>query len=216
MSPVGITVLISGNVGSSGTNLQAIMDAIKDGKIQDAEIVRVISNRLKAFGLQRARDAGIPTVYHNLKSFSKQHPELTNDDQIRKGYDKALADLILEHRPKRSLVVCAGWMHVLSLDFLDPLERSSVPIINLHPALPNAFNGIDAIERAYLAFQKGLITKTGVMVHCVISDVDAGKPLVIKELDIAKDETCAQLEQRIHSLEWLAIVEGVQLAITSI
>ncbi|KAL9020240.1 MAG: hypothetical protein Q9185_002523 [Variospora sp. 1 TL-2023] len=191
------------------------MDAIKDGKIQDAEIVRVISNRLKAFGLQRARDAGVPTVYHNLKTFGKQHPELTNDDQIRKGYDKALADLILEHRPKRSLVVCAGWMHVLSPNFLDPLERSNVPIINLHPALPNAFNGVDAINRAYQAFQQGLITKTGVMVHYVISEVDAGKPLVIRELDLAKDETCAQLEDRMHNLEWRAIVEGVQLAITN-
>ncbi|KAL9013809.1 MAG: hypothetical protein Q9173_001522 [Seirophora scorigena] len=211
MPSVGITVLISGN----GTNLQAIMDAIKDGKIQDAEIVQVISNRLKAYGLQRARDAGIPTDYHNLKKFGKEHPELANEDQIRRGYDQALADKILDNRRERSLVVCAGWMHVLSPVFLDSLEQSSVPIINLHPALPNAFDGIDALERAYHAFQEGLITKTGVMVHYVISEVDAGKPLVIKELDIARDETCAQLEQRMHSLEWLALVEGVQLAITN-
>lgn len=191
--------------------MQAVIDAVRSGVIEDAKIVRVVSNRLKAFGLQRAREAGIPTTYHNLKKFSEQHPAYGNDAQLREGYDKALAHLILDDQP--NLIVCAGWMHILSREFLDPLQKVGIPTINLHPALPGAFSGVNAIERAYQAFQEGSITKTGVMVHYVIREIDAGKPLVTKELDIDKDETCAQLEERMHSLEWLAIVEGIQRAI---
>ncbi|KAL9603354.1 MAG: hypothetical protein Q9219_001216 [cf. Caloplaca sp. 3 TL-2023] len=209
MPQVGITVLISG----SGTNLQAIIDAINDGRIQQAKIVQVISNRLRAYGLQRAREAGIPTTYHNLKKFGEQHPEL-GDDETRDGYDKALAELVLNDQP--NLVVCAGWMHILSSAFLDPLTEKNVPAINLHPALPGAFNGVDAIQRAYQAFKDGVITKTGVMVHYVISEVDAGQPLVVKELDFDKEETCTQLEQRMHKLEWEAIVEAVHIAIENL
>lgn len=129
-------------------------------------------------------------------------------------YDKALADLVLEDGP--NLMVCAGWLHIVSSAFLDPLAKAGVPAINLHPALPGAFNGINAIERAHQAFLEGSITKTGVMVHYVISEVDAGQPLVVKELEITKGETCTQLEHRMHNLEWVAIVEGVELAIKNI
>ncbi|KAL8773083.1 MAG: hypothetical protein Q9194_004428 [Teloschistes cf. exilis] len=214
MEPKRISVLISGNVSSLGTNLQAIIDAVKDGEIKDANIVRVISNRVKAFGLQRAKEAGIPTLYHNLKKFGEQSPQYQDDLQLRETYDKALAELVLQDQPH--LVVCAGWMHIVSPAFLNPLERAGIPAINLHPALPGAFNGINAIERAYQAFLEGSIAKTGVMIHYVISEVDAGKPLVIKELDIIKGETCAQLEQRMHSLEWVVIVQGVQLALSNL
>ncbi|KAI4167028.1 MAG: hypothetical protein LQ343_007553 [Gyalolechia ehrenbergii] len=220
-----ITVLISGN----GTNLQAIIDAINEGKIQQAQIVQVISNRLNAYGRRRAIDAGIPTAYHNLKTFGEQHPDL-GEKTLRESYDKALADLVLTDQP--NLIVCAGFMHILSPAFLDPLAKSGVPVLNLHPALPNCFPGIDAIGRAYQAFKDGSITKTGVMVHYVIAEIDAvsnllagwflyvlisidskGEPLVIKELDIDSGEELAQLEERIHHLEWQAIIEGVQLAI---
>ncbi|KAL8737650.1 MAG: hypothetical protein Q9181_001464 [Wetmoreana brouardii] len=210
MSPIRITVLISGN----GTNLQAIIDAVKSGEIKDAEIVRVVSNRMKAFGLQRAQQAGIPTLYHNLKAYGKQHLDFQNDSQLRESYDEALADLVLQDQPH--LLVCAGWMHIVSPAFLDPLANAGIPAINLHPALPGAFNGINAIERAHQAFLEGSVTKTGVMIHYVISEVDAGEPLVIKELVILEGETLAQLEERMHNLEWVAIVQGIQLAIERI
>ncbi|KAL9029342.1 MAG: hypothetical protein Q9196_002405 [Gyalolechia fulgens] len=193
-----------------GTNLQAIINAINDGKIQEAQIVRVISNRLNAYGRRRASEAGIPTAYHNLKKFGEQHPDL-GANTLRESYDKALADLVLTDQP--NLIVCAGFMHILSPAFLDPLAKSGVPALNLHPALPNCFPGVDAIGRAYQAFKDGSITKTGVMVHYVIAEIDAGEPLVIKELDIESGEELAQLEERMHHLEWQAIVEGVQLAI---
>ncbi|KAI4196025.1 MAG: hypothetical protein LQ346_003322 [Caloplaca aetnensis] len=197
-----------------GTNLQAIIDAINSGKIQDAKIVRVISDRAKAFGLQRARDADIPTACHSIKTFREQHPEVKDDNRLRKDYDIALVSLVLEDQP--NLVICAGYMRILCPEFLDPLAKAGIPAINLHPALPNAFSGKDAIARAYKEFKDGHISKTGVMVHYVIAEVDAGEPIVIKELIIDKDETCAQLEERMHRLEWLAIVEGTLLAIKTL
>ncbi|KAL8836364.1 MAG: hypothetical protein Q9170_002937 [Blastenia crenularia] len=198
---------------ASGTNLQAIIDAINDGNIQNAEIVRVISNRLDAYGRKRAQKAGIPTTYHNLITFGKKHPELA-DDALRERYDKALADVILDDHP--NLIVCAGFTHILSPAFLEPLAGAGIPAINIHPALPNAFPGSNAIKRAYQAFKDGSITKTGVMVHYVISEIDAGEPLVIKELDVGKEETCEQLEERMHQIEWQAIVQGVQIIVQNL
>ncbi|KAL8857081.1 MAG: hypothetical protein Q9178_006373 [Gyalolechia marmorata] len=198
-----------------GTNLQAIIDAIKDGTIQNAEIVRVVSNRAAAKGLLRAQEADIPTLYHNLRKFGEQNPHhQDNPDLLRQDYDKKLADLVLEDQP--NIVVAAGFMHVLSAAFLDPLAKAGIPAINLHPALPGQFNGINAISRAHHAFVQGSITKTGLVVHYMIAEVDAGEPLVIKELNLQPGESLEQLEQRMHSLEWLAIVEGVQLAIKSL
>ncbi|KAL8731767.1 MAG: hypothetical protein Q9166_003214 [cf. Caloplaca sp. 2 TL-2023] len=197
-----------------GTNLQAIIDAIKNGGIQHAQIVRVLSNRKEAKGLERAREADIPTFYHNLKKFGEQHPSDQEHRPIRERYDEELANLVLKDQPQ--LLVCAGFMHILSPAFLDPLGRVGIPAINLHPALPGAFNGNNAIARAHQAFTQGLITRTGVQVHYVIAEVDAGEPLVIRELDIMPGETLAQLEDRMHSLEWLTIVQGIQLAIANL
>ena len=88
-----------------------------------------------------------------------------------------------------------------------------MPIINLHPALPGQFNGANAIGRAFEAFQKEEITGTGVMIHHVISEVDAGKPIVVKEVQIKKGESEDDLETRIHEVEWKAIVEGTGIVL---
>lgn len=206
MGSTAISVLISGQ----GTNLQALIDACHEKRISNATIVRVISNREKAYGLQRAKNANIPTAYHNLQRYSKQHPD-ESPTKIREGYDKILADIVLADKP--GLVICAGFMHILSPEFLTPLAVAQVPIINLHPALPGAFNGINAIERAHQAFLAGEITRTGVMIHYVISEVDMGEPLLVKEVPLIENETLNELEQRIHVIEWKAIVEGAQIAI---
>ena len=79
-------------------------------------------------------------------------------------------------------------------------QRFPIPCINLHPALPGAFDGAQAIERAYEAFQKGEITKTGVMVHRVIKEVDRGEPLVVREIEIKQGDTIKDLETRIHEV----------------
>lgn len=133
---IRITVLISG----SGTNLQAVIDKTQTGELP-AQIVRVISNRKDAFGLERARRAGIPTTYHNLVKYKKAHAATSEGVQAaRREYDAELARLVLADSPV--LVACLGFMHVLSTNFLQPLEERRVKIINLHPALPGAFNGV--------------------------------------------------------------------------
>ena len=135
-SPVRVTVLISGN----GSNLQAVIDKTSAGQLP-TKIVRVISNRKDAFGLERARRADIPTVYHNFLKYKKQQPATPEGVQAaREEYDAELARLVLQDAP--DLVVCLGFMHVVSAKFLGPLEAAKLKIINLHPALPGAFNGV--------------------------------------------------------------------------
>ena len=146
-----LTVLISG----SGTNLQALIDACHASQQPNppscttstlttdplptlppnAHIVRVISNRKSAYGLQRAQNANIPTTYHNLVAYRKtltKDSTTTSTDrdddletQARENYDRDLAKLILADSP--DLVVCAGFMHVLSGTFLNLLAGSEVP-----------------------------------------------------------------------------------------
>ena len=135
-----VTVFISGN----GTNLQALIDAIRDEKL-DSKIVHVISNRKNAFGLQRAEIAGIPTSYHNLLKYKSAYPSTEEGVRAaREEYDAALADLVLKDesdRPRPDLICCLGFLHVLSRQFLDPIYEAKIKIINLHPALPGQFNG---------------------------------------------------------------------------
>lgn len=161
--PIRLTVLISGN----GSNLQAVIDhvypsrsspsnshaqsqsqqprastspSVSRGNRHPIQIVRVISNRKDAFGLERAKRANIPTTYHNLVKYKKQHPATPEGVQAaREEYDAELARLVLADEP--DLVACLGFMHVLSPRFLEPLEKNGVMIVNLHPALPGEFNG---------------------------------------------------------------------------
>jgi len=203
-----ICILISGN----GSNLQALIDACDTPSLPSASIVRVISNRKDAFGLKRAEKAGIPTAYHNLLAYKKRHPATEEGiGAARSEYDKDLAALVMVDKP--DMVVCAGWMHILAPTFLDPLESAGIPVINLHPALPGQFNGSRAIERAYAAAQEGKIDKTGVMVHYVISEVDMGEPILVREIEINKSDTLDELETRIHENEWQIIVQGTNTAI---
>lgn len=204
MSASRITVLISGN----GTNLQALIDACSTAAIPDAQIVRVVSDRKAAYGLIRATSAGIPTCYHNFVKYKKDLGDVT---EARETYDQALAEIVLADKP--DLIVCAGWMRVLSPAFLESIAGTGVPVINLHPALPGHYNGTNAIGRAYEDFQNGKIDRTGVMIHYVITEVDMGEPILVKETGMRKDESLEELEKRIHQIEWVAIVEGVNKAL---
>lgn len=207
-----IVVLISG----SGSNLQALIDAtkLKDGPNKlNGEITLVISSSNTAFGLTRAKNANIKTKTHLLKDYYKDIPK---DDKINRNiarvkFDNDLSKIVLNEKP--DLIICAGYMLILSLAFLDPIFKSKIPIINLHPALPGSFEGTHAIERSYKAGQDGLIEKGGCMIHYVIEEVDLGKPLIIKEIPVIKGETLENWETKIHQLEHKAIVEGAQLAL---
>ena len=188
-----IAVLISGN----GSNLQAIIDAIRD-RILPAEIVVVVSNKADVYGLERAEKAGIPTHVHRLKPYK-------DEGRTRRQYDADLATLLKEYRP--DWVVLAGWMHILSSDFLD---RFSYRVINLHPALPGTFPGTHAIERAFAAYQAGEIKETGVMVHLVPDEkVDAGPVLEKTVVPIYSSDTVETLETRMHQAEHVALIRAL-------
>ncbi|KAF8060846.1 phosphoribosylglycinamide formyltransferase [Lyophyllum atratum] len=205
-----VVVLISG----SGSNLQALIDAQNTPALPNARITLVFSNRKAAYGLTRAAQSSppIPTSYLALQPYLKANPGKTRAD-----YDEEVARVVLQGNP--DLIILAGWMHIFGERFLEladgikPLGhgeelRKPVPVINLHPALPGAFDGANAIERAFEAFQKGEISRSGAMVHRVVKDVDRGEPLVVREVPIMKDEPIEAFEARLHEVEHEIIVEA--------
>lgn len=194
-----LAVLISGN----GSNLQAIIERIGAGDL-DAEIAVVVSNRSDAYGLQRASAAGIPTEVLDLA-------EIKAAGGDRSSYDVELAGLVAGYKP--DLIVLAGWMLILGTGFL---KRFTPSIINLHPALPGVFPGTDAIARAYAAYQAGDIKHTGVMVHRVIEEVDAGTVIVQEPVPIFADDSLEDLEERIHMVEHNLIVAAVDMVLRTL
>lgn len=209
-----ITVLISG----SGSNLQALLDAQKTGNLGQGTITQVISSSATAYGLTRAAKAGVPTRVHALKEYYKGIPkeETEKRKQQRDKFNRDLAEILVHGLNRPDLVVCAGWMLILSPAVLEPLEQANIGIINLHPALPGAFDGTHAIERAWQAGQDGIISKGGVMIHRVIAAVDQGAPILVCELDLKKDESLESYEARVHDTEHAAIVKGTRLALAEI
>lgn len=187
-----LAVLISGG----GSNLQAILDATADGRL-DAEVVVVLSNRPAVLGLERAERAGVPTVVMTLASFRERGLD-------REAYDAAVAEALRPFEPE--IVVLAGWMHILGAGFLG---RWSGPVLNLHPALPGEFPGTRAIARALEAARREGLERTGVMVHHVVAEVDAGPPVVTEEVALDPDEPLDALEQRVHAVEHRLIVTAL-------
>ncbi|KAH7412464.1 formyl transferase [Cadophora sp. MPI-SDFR-AT-0126] len=205
------TVLISGE----GSNLQALIDA-STTTMPYLQIVRVISNKAKANGLNRASKASIPTKYHNLisgKYCASGEKDPAVKQAAREKYDADLADIVLADEP--DIVICAGWMHIVSPKFLDPLAEKKVPVINLHPALPGMYDGIDAIKRAYDDYHKGRLVDdtTGIMIHYVISEVDRGQPIIVREIKCRTPETLEELSERVHEQEHELILKGTAMAI---
>lgn len=187
-----LAVLISGG----GSNLQALMDAIAGGTLA-AEIGLVVSNHADALGLQRARRAGVPTLCLPLK------PHLASGGS-RKEYDANAARHVAAAAP--DLIILAGWMHIFGTAFLDCFPGK---VINLHPALPGAFPGTRAIERALAAFKRGEIAHTGIMVHKVIAEVDAGPVLGTRTVPITAADDLTTLSARMHMAEHQLLVEVV-------
>ena len=200
--------------------MQALLDAQPP-----LNIVHVFSSRKAAYGLTRAAERDVPTSVLALKPYLLAHPGQTRED-----YDAALAELVVQQQP--DVIVLAGWMHILSDAFLDRILALSaseeapttskesalakIPLINLHPALPGAFDGANAIARAYEAFQRGEIEHTGVMVHEVVRDVDRGRPILTRKVEMVKGESVEALEARMHEVEHKLIVEATQLLVDDI
>lgn len=190
-----LVVLISGN----GSNLQAILDACVSGEL-DAQVVSVISNNADAYGLIRAKKAGIEAT-----------PFTKRENESRHEYDKRLADYVTTKQP--DYLILAGWMRLLSSFFLSSFPNK---VINLHPALPGMFPGTHAIERAFEAYQRGEIDHTGVMVHLVPDEgVDNGPVLATEIVSIEKDDILDSLEARIHQTEHTLLVNTLKTLVST-
>jgi formyltetrahydrofolate-dependent phosphoribosylglycinamide formyltransferase len=187
-----------------------LIDAQGAPSLPNAKIVLVLSNRKAAYGITRAQNADppIPTQVLALQPYLKTNPGKTRDD-----YDYEVSKIVLAASP--DLIVLAGWMHVFTDTFLKEAEREDVPVINLHPALPGAFDGVNSIKRAFEAFGRGEIEHSGVMVHKVIREVDRGEPVLVKEVEIKREDTLEDFEQRLHQTEWGVIVQATKIVLES-
>jgi formyltetrahydrofolate-dependent phosphoribosylglycinamide formyltransferase len=191
--PARLAVLISGN----GSNLQAILDAIRM-RVLDAQVVVVVSNRKAAYGLARAAHAGVPTRYHPLKPYR-------DAGRSREEYDADLAQIVMEFTP--DYVILVGWMHIFTEHFL---RHFPYRVINLHPALPGKFPGAHAIEDAFAAYQRGEIKGTGVMVHLVPDEqVDRGPVLLTADVPIYPTDTLETLQNRVQQTEHKILVQAI-------
>ncbi|WP_109512018.1 phosphoribosylglycinamide formyltransferase [Pseudomonas ovata] len=177
-SPVArnVVVLLSG----SGSNLQAMIDQFSEAG-SPARIVAVISNRADAFGLQRARDAGISTRVLDHKGFAG-----------REAFDAALAELIDGFAP--DLVVLAGFMRILSGDFVRHYQGR---LLNIHPSLLPLYKGLHTHQRALEAGD----TEHGCSVHFVTEELDGGPLVVQSVVSVELHDSPETLAQRVHAQE---------------
>ena len=180
-----IGVLLSG----SGTNLQAIIDAIAGGLPTD--IVLVVSSRPDAYGIERARAAGIPTLVMNREKYADV---LAADAQIVEALQEAGAEY----------VVMAGYMRKVTSVMLDAFPNR---VLNLHPALLPSFKGAHAIADAFNAGVK----VTGVTVHFANADYDKGPIVAQRAITVAENDTLDTLEAKIHDVEHVLYPEVIGL-----
>lgn len=181
-------VLISGR----GSNLQALIDAIREGRL-DAEIAVVISNRADAAGLDRARDAGLPTRYISHRAFP------TRDE-----FDRALVAELRGHGV--GLVCLAGFMRLVGAPLIDAFPNA---ILNVHPSLLPAFPGVDAQRQA---LEYG-VKVSGVTVHFVTPELDGGPIVLQRPVPVREDDTVETLSARILIEEHRVYPEAVGLVL---
>lgn len=187
--PQTIGVLISGR----GSNLQALIDAIAEGRL-DTRIGVVISNRAEAPGLARARDAGLEAIVVDHRAFAS-----------REQFDRAVVE---ELRARGVSLVClAGFMRLLSPAFLEAFPNA---ILNIHPSLLPAFPGVDAAAQALAHGVK----VAGATVHLVTGELDGG-PIVLQAcVPVKDDDTPDTLAARILVEEHRIYPEAVRLMLS--
>jgi phosphoribosylglycinamide formyltransferase-1 len=183
---VRLGVLISG----SGTNLQAIIDAI-EARALDAEVVLVISSKPDAYGLGRAQKAGIATMGLTREVYNEQ---FAADSLIAEEMLKAGAEYL----------VMAGYMRMVTAPILDAFSDR---VINIHPALLPSFPGAHGIGDAFAAGVK----VTGVTVHFANARYDEGPIIAQRALEVYEGDTLESLEERIHIIEHELYPQTLQL-----
>ena len=225
--PFRLGVLISG----SGSNLQALIDAIKRQQLPGVEIALVISNKSGAYGLQRALKHKLPAIYFPWSQGNvgaglapaRSTPTPTTltpatPTPVMSESESRLTTLL--HLFQVDLVVLAGWMRILSAAFLEQFPQR---VINIHPALlPDSgtgstfttsngteipvFRGLHAVQQALNAGVK----VTGSCVHFVTPEVDAGPVICREEVAIEEVDTEETLHERLKLMEHRLIVEAVR------
>ena len=185
-NPLNIGVLISG----SGSNLQSLIDHIQEGTL-NAHISLVVSSRPDAYGIERAKKAGIPVLVLNREAYAD--PAAAN---------KRIADALKEAGAQ--YVVMAGYMRMVTAEVLDAFPDR---VVNLHPALLPSFKGAHAIQDA---FDFG-VKVTGVTVHFANADYDKGPIIAQRAVEVREGDTVEALEARIHAVEHELYPHVVQL-----
>ena len=183
---IRLVVLISGN----GSNLQAIIDEIANNNLP-AQIVAVISNKADAYGLERAKKAGI-----------EQHVLSHQNYDSREQYDIALKDLIDSFQP--DLIILAGFMRILSNEFVNHyLQR----MMNIHPSLLPKYKGLNTHQRVIDAGDK----EHGCSVHFVTPELDDGPVILQAKVEVKENDTAETLAERVHEQEHRIYPKAIRL-----
>ncbi|MDJ0909693.1 MAG: phosphoribosylglycinamide formyltransferase [Woeseiaceae bacterium] len=187
--PCRAAILISGG----GTNLQAFIDAVA-AKTLELDIVLVLSNKADAFGLERAKKAGIPTACIDHTAF---------DD--RESFDRAMAREIDDANV--DLIVLAGFMRILSPWFVQHYDGK---VLNIHPALLPKYPGLDTHRRVLEAGD----AEHGSTVHFVTEELDGGPRILAGRLKVRDGESPDDLMHRVQALEHVIYPRAAQLFAT--
>ena len=201
-----IAVLASG----SGTNLQAMLDATACGTLE-AEVAVVVSDRVDAGALRRAAAAGVATV--SLPLADRRNPV------VRQAYDRRLAEVLRAFEP--DLIVLAGWMLILSPQFLNAFPGR---IVNVHPALLSDGEGIEVLTsygrlpvlrgpRTVRDALRQRLPATGATVHYVTDAVDCGPVILREEVPILPDDDEVRLYERIKAVEHRLLPRAVAMVL---
>ncbi|HOX54790.1 MAG: phosphoribosylglycinamide formyltransferase [Candidatus Omnitrophica bacterium] len=183
---MNFAVFASGN----GTNLQAIIKALKKGKI-NANLALVLSDNKEAYALKRAKRAKIKTVVVEAKNFSS-----------REDYDAEIVKIL--EQEKIDFIVLAGFMRIITSVLINNFRNK---ILNIHPALLPSFKGTHAIVDA---FNYG-VKVTGVTVHFVDEKMDHGPIILQGSVKVEEDDTAETLEAKIHKIEHKIYPEAIRL-----
>lgn len=188
-----VAVLVSGG----GTNLQAIMDAIDNGKIRNAEIVAVISNNAGAYALERARKHNIPACCVSPKDYADR----------AEFYEALLAKL---QETGADLIVLAGYLVAISPSIVRAFPRR---IINIHPSLIPSFcgKGYYGLKVHEGALARG-VKVTGATVHFVDEGTDTGPILLQKAVEVHEGDTPEILQRRVmEEAEWILLPQAIDM-----
>ncbi|MBE5857279.1 MAG: phosphoribosylglycinamide formyltransferase [Lachnospiraceae bacterium] len=182
-------------VSGGGTNLQAIIDGVKNGSIKDTEIIGVICNNAGAYALKRAEDNGIPGYVLSPKNF-----------ESRDEFNKAFLAKVKEINP--DLIVLAGFLVTIPEEMTKVYENR---IINIHPSLIPSFCGVGyyGLKVHEAALTKG-VKVTGATVHFVDSGMDTGRIIYQKAVEVKEGDTPEILQKRVmEQAEWIILPKAV-------